>query len=68
MGNQKNKQISNPTMKWICKLFYGVSLVNIKLNEQNQSFVMNMNEELKKITRLFGEYACQLYGIEYGDG
>jgi transposase len=68
VGNQKNKQISNPTMKWICKLFYGVSLVNIKLNGQSKSFVMNMNEELKKIARLFGEYACQLYGIEYEDG
>ena len=66
--NQKNKQVSNPSMKWICKLFYGVSVLNIKLNGQNKSIVMNMNEELKKITRLFGEHACWIYDIEYGDG
>lgn len=66
LPNQLNKPIKNPTVRWIFQIMEGISIVRV-VGEMTQGlvkeFVTNMTDLRKKIIRLFGDTACQLYGL-----
>lgn len=65
LPNQIGKQIKKPTLKWIFQLMEGISIVKM-YNETNsciRSVITNMNAVRRKIIRLLGRYACEIYGI-----
>lgn len=64
--NQKGKPTQNPSMKWIYRLFHGVQVLSITLEEHVQELVINLNAQLKKIIRYFGDYAMNVYGVPSG--
>lgn len=61
--SQSNRDTNKPTMKWVYRLFQGVCVLNLKIGEEKQEVVLNLNEELKRIVTYFGECACGIYGI-----
>jgi transposase len=65
LPNQKNKEIANPTLKWIFQLMEGVAIVEIydEISRQWQGIVTNLNLIRKKILRLFGGAALNIYRI-----
>lgn len=63
--NQVKKSISNPTMKWIYKMFNNISII-LTLEDNNWVYNMvDLNQIQKKIINYFGEVACKIYDIEY---
>lgn len=66
LPNQLNKQVQNPTMRWIFQIMEGISIVQFyknKINKPIKEVVANLNELRKKIILLFGDTACQMYGV-----
>ncbi len=66
LPNQLNKPIQNPTMRWIFQIMEGVGV--IQFFEKNiispvKELISNLSDLRKKIIRLFGKTACQIYGI-----
>ena len=66
LPNQLNKPVKNPTMRWIFQIMEGISIVRI-VGEMTQGlvkeFITNLTDLRKKIIRLFGGTACQMYGL-----
>ena len=66
LPNQLNKPIQNPTLRWIFQIMEGISVVQFYKNHIEKpvrEYVANLNDLRKKIIRLFGDSACQIYGI-----
>lgn len=66
LPNQLNKQVKNPTMRWIFQIMEGISVVQFykdKIRGPIKEVVTNLNELRKKIIRLFGDTACWMYGL-----
>lgn len=65
LPNQKKKEITNPTLKWIFQLMEGVAIVEIydKASQQWESMVANLHPVRHKILKLFGGAALKIYGI-----
>ena len=66
LPNQLKKPIQNPTMRWIFQIMEGIGVVQFYKNnilKPVKELVTNLNELRKKIIRLFGATACQIYGI-----
>jgi len=65
--NQKNKPTQNPTLHWIFQLFEGITAVSFKvaIDSTTSVIIANLTELRKKIIRLFGYTACQIYGLSY---
>lgn len=66
LPNQLNKQVQNPTMRWIFQLMEGIGVIQFYENNIERPFkeiVTNVNDLRKKIIRLFGDTACQMYGL-----
>jgi len=64
--NQKGKKVSNPTLRWVFQLMEGVCIVrffDLEKNESTREIIANMNDVRLKIVRLFGETACEMYGL-----
>jgi transposase len=61
--SQTNKKTSKPSMKWVYRLFHGIHVLTLNLNNQMQHIVLNLNELLRRIIIYFGEFACNIYGI-----
>lgn len=64
--NQLKKEIQNPTMLWVCRLFQGVQLLHIQFQSVTQELVINLKELTKRIVRYFGKRAEFIYGLSYG--
>jgi transposase len=62
---QTKKTTQKPTMKWICQMFSGVSVVFIKTNQKVLEIITNLKEDPEKIVRLFGKKACLIYGVPW---
>jgi len=56
--NQLGKPVMNPTARWVFQYFTGIHLLII--NDQ-QTLVLNMNEEHQRIIRLLGNPYQQIY-------
>ncbi len=63
LPNQLGKQIKNPTLRWIFKLFRGIGLIRIKIENEIQVIVTNIEAVHEKILRLFGLTACMIYQV-----
>lgn len=59
LPNQLGKPINNPTVKWLFQCMEGVAIITTK----NQSIITNIDTIKCKIIRLFGNTACQIYGL-----
>ena len=57
--NQLGKSIENPTIKWLFQCMEGIAIISTK----TQSMITNLDNLRCKIIRLFGDAACQIYGI-----
>jgi hypothetical protein len=66
LPNQINKPIQNPTMRWIFQIMEGIGTIRFyegNLYKPIKEMVTNLNELRRKIIRLFGGYAIQIYGF-----
>ena len=61
--HQSKKQIQNPTMKWIFKMFEGVGLVTVDLGSQITQEVTNLSSTLKDILGHLGPECMDIYQI-----
>jgi transposase len=61
--DQKRKPTQSPTITRVFKLFSGVQLLTINLENHTQELVANLNDILKKIVRFFGKTAMIIYGL-----
>jgi transposase len=61
--SQTNKETSKPSMKWVYRLFHGIHVLKLNLNNQMQHIVLNLNELLRRIIIYFGDFACNIYGV-----
>lgn len=66
LPNQLDKQIKNPTMRWIFQLMEGISVVRFykdTLKNPDKEVIANISNLGKKIIHLFGNTACEIYGL-----
>ena len=66
LPNQLNKPIQNPTMRWIFQIMEGIGVVQFfqkNILKPVKEVISNLSDLRKKIIRLFGKTACQIYGI-----
>ena len=66
LPNQLNKPVQNPTMRWIFQLMEGIGVVQFyeyNIKRPFKEMTTNINPLRKKIIRLFGDTACQMYGL-----
>ena len=65
MPNQLGKPVQNPTMRWIFQCMEGIDIVIFRDEDERtaRKMVTNLSSLRKKIILLFGETACQMYGI-----
>lgn len=68
LPNQLAKEVQNPTMRWIFQLMEGIGVIRFYEYKDNmkvliKQVVTNLSELRKKIIRLLGETACQMYGL-----
>ena len=71
LPNQLNKPVQNPTMRWIFQLMEGIGVIQFYENNIRRpikEMVTNINDLRKKIIRLFGDTACQMYGLIQENG
>lgn len=66
--SQSGKETNKPSMKWVYRLFSGIAVLKIKVNQQWQELVLNLDTLLCRIIRYFGAYACNIYGIQVTSG
>jgi transposase len=59
----KGKTTQKPTMRWVCQLFNGVSVVVINRLKHCQEIVTNVKDVLTRIIQFFGKRACDIYGV-----
>ena len=66
LPNQKGKEVSNPTLRWVFQLMEGINIVRFfELNRNNptREIITNIDEIRMKIIPLFGKVACEMYGL-----
>jgi len=60
LPNQKNKQTSRPTLRWVFQMMQNID--TLKMGGMT-GYVSGRDAEKEKIIKLFGEKACAMYGI-----
>lgn len=64
LPNQLKKPTQKPTMAWVCRLFYGVSVVYITSESgEVKEVVSNIKDTLRKIIHYFGPVAARIYDL-----
>jgi transposase len=65
LPNQLNKEVQNPTLRWIFQIMEGLGLARIEAGADRpvREIVTNMTPLRKKIIRLFGPTACLIHGL-----
>lgn len=66
--NQNGKEIDNPTMLRVFRLFIGIQLLIIISGDEKQETVLNLNPVRLKIIDLFGSTARSIYGLDNNNG
>ena len=65
LPNQKSKEISKPTLKWIFQLMQGVSVLLIRnKNDKTDKIVTNIDSVRRKIIFLMSNRAPEIYKLE----
>ena len=64
LPNQLEKEVQNPTLRWIFQIMEGLGIARIESGpEAVRELVTNMTPLRKKIIRLFGPTACRMHGL-----
>jgi len=69
LPNQLDKEVRNPTLRWIFQIMEGLGIARIEGSSGAESpasvreLVTNMTSLRKKIIRLFGPTACRMHGL-----
>ena len=66
LPNQLDKEVQNPTMRWIFQIMEGLGMARIygqSVDVPVREVVTNLTDVRRKIIRLFRETACQMYGL-----
>ena len=63
IGAQNKSKTDNPTIKWIYQLFSRICVLTSNINRNKITLILNLNDELKEIVRLFGKAACKIYEV-----
>lgn len=69
LPNQKDKEVQNPTLRWIFQIMEGLGIARIEAGSGADNpapvreLVTNMTSLRKKIIRLFGPTACRMHGL-----
>ena len=65
LPNQLDKQVQNPTLRWIFQIMEGLGMVRIQERPEDppREFITNMSAVRKKIIQLFGPTACRMHGV-----
>jgi transposase len=66
--NQVKKEIQNPTMVMLCKMFEGVGVVVIDMGDKIKKIVANITPILRRIIGYFGAKACRIYDVKLCTG
>ena len=62
LPNQKGKEISNPTLRWI---FQMMQVITVAYYPGQPPYILGLNDNKRKIIRLFGDEALEIYGLKY---
>lgn len=65
LPSQSGKQTDTPSMKWIYRLFHGVHVLKLRIENTTHSMILNLNDLLRHIVRYFGKVACRIYEVEF---
>ena len=70
LPNQLNKEIKNPTIRWIFQIMEGVGIIQFYREgiAPIKEMITNLNALRKKIINLFGDTACRMYGLIQENG
>lgn len=49
-------------MQWVYRLFQGIQVITLTIQEVTQEIVINLKDVQKKIIRYFGPRAMEIYG------
>ncbi len=66
LPNQLDKEVQNPTLRWIFQIMEGIGMVRFYekgMETPARELVTNMTDLRRKIVRLFGPTACGMYGL-----
>jgi transposase len=66
LPNQVKKQITNPTLRWIFKIFQGISVVRVNVENianKYKEYISNIRELTERIIRYFGKNCEKIYGL-----
>ncbi len=63
LPNQLNKEIKNPTLRWLFQLLDGITVVSMHAGRKTETIIANINPLMQKIIRLFGSHAEEIYGL-----
>jgi transposase len=64
LPNQLEKEVQNPTLRWIFQIMEGLGIARIEAGPgTSREIVTNMTLIRKKIIRLFGPTACRMHGL-----
>lgn len=61
--SQSGYATNRPSMKWVYRLFHGVHVLKVDINQLYHEIVLNVNDIMKKIILYFGPVACTIYDI-----
>lgn len=61
--SQTKKETAKPSMQWVYRLFHGVQVITLRIQEVTQEIVINLKAVHKKIICYFGLRAKEIYGI-----
>ncbi len=61
LPNQNGKEIKNPTLRWIFQMMHSITIAHYP---EQPSQTMGLNDNKRKIIRLFGQEALAIYGLE----
>ena len=65
LPNQKGKAVDKPTLRWVFQLMEGINIIRF-LNasgELERQVITNIDAVRTKIIQLFGQTACETYGL-----
>ena len=61
--SQTKKETAKPSMQWVYRLFHGVQVITLRIQEVTQEIVINLKVVHKKIICYFGSRAKEIYGV-----
>lgn len=61
LPDQKGKAIDNPTLRWIFQMMNSITIVSY---QQQTAQAIGLNDNKRKIIRLFGDEALAIYGLK----